>query len=214
MGEGFARPTLIKKLRQYVRATCRRVGSPADPGASSRLRWKVICGKRWSDKTAFNRIFIFLKNSWLEQKVRTMGNRHPQPSPGWRLPFEVVLMIAKCVSENDPHRCPHHGILRRQRGDLRSLSRVNKLFRQACINSGLFANFRPHRIRSRTEAANFLTTLFIVHQAYSQITRVDSLCIDLTAPKTWFFLSPHPRILSRCARVMLAGCAGYPEGTA
>lgn len=136
-----------------------------------------------------------------------MGNRYSQESvsPLPHLPFELLCLVAKFVNENDPPRCPHHGILRRQRGDLISLSLVNKAFRQACIESGLFTNLKPHRIHnSRTAAAAFLQSLAVEHKGHRQLMKVDSLCIDLTAPKTWFFcvriLQYYPDVPELCFR--------------
>ena len=136
-----------------------------------------------------------------------MGNRYSQESvsPLPHLPFELLRLIAKFVNENDPPRCPHHGILRRQRGDVISLSLVNKAFRQACIESGLFTNLKPYRIHnSRAVAAAFLQSLVVEHKGYRQLMKVDSLCIDFTAPKTWFFcvriLQYYPDVPELCFR--------------
>ena len=98
------------------------------------------------------------------------------------LPFELMIMIAKLVDEDDPRHCSQHDVVRVKRGDLLSLSLVNKWFRQASIAAGLFANLEPRP--TLQDATAFLLSL---HAGYHdmRVLRVDSVCVNLANPKAW-----------------------------
>jgi hypothetical protein len=99
-----------------------------------------------------------------------------------------------------PRRCPQHGLARVMRGDLASLSRVNKRFRRACIATGLFANLEPRLMPTLHRATAFLSS---IHRAYPHM-KVDSLCVNLATPNAWplcvRLLKLYPDVRELCLR--------------
>ena len=125
------------------------------------------------------------------------------PSLIMQLPFELLIMVAKFVDRNDPRCCPQHGLVRIKRGDLPSLSRVNKWFRQACIATGLFASLEPRLMPTLHGATAFLSS---IHRGYHhmRVMKMDSLCVNLATPKAWplcvHLLELYPDVPELCLR--------------